>query len=155
MLVRTPVRRYHLVLVPRALLQNFVLTPWGGEQAQGIAAVMAQEGYLSVEVAKESDLTDAEVKAKIAHCDVFMLGTLFQPPFRRWRTRRCLTNRNPMRRVIVTLPGCAMRRHKGKRVSIYPCGRLTTSSIMPQTLTPLSPPIPIIAMTTAFGAAMP
>ncbi len=53
----------------------FVLTPWG-EQAQGIAAVMAQEGYHSVEAAKESDLTDAEVKAKIAHSDVFMLGML-------------------------------------------------------------------------------
>lgn len=53
----------------------FVLTPCG-EQAQGVAAVMAQQGYLTVEAAKEADLTDAEVKAKIVHCDVFMLGTL-------------------------------------------------------------------------------
>ncbi|AHF73830.1 Beta-hexosaminidase [Candidatus Sodalis pierantonius str. SOPE] len=53
----------------------FVLTPWA-EQARGIAAVMSQEGYLTVEAAKETNLTDAEIKARIARCDVFMLGTL-------------------------------------------------------------------------------
>lgn len=53
----------------------FILTPWG-EQARGIAAVMTQDGYLNVMAAKETDLTDKQVREYIAACDVFLLGTL-------------------------------------------------------------------------------
>lgn len=98
-----------------------------------------QEEYLSVKEAKESDLTDAEVKAAIATA-TFLFSVRSQPSFRRWRTRSRLTNLNSMRRAIVTLTGCVMLQHKRKRVSIYPYVRHTTSALMPQTLTPLSPP---------------
>lgn len=53
----------------------FILTPWG-EQAKGIAALMTQEGYSYVVAAKETELTDAQVREHIAACDVFLLGTL-------------------------------------------------------------------------------
>lgn len=53
----------------------FILTPWG-EQAKGIAAVMIQDGYLNVMAARETDLTDKQVREYIAACDVFLLGTL-------------------------------------------------------------------------------
>lgn len=53
----------------------FILTPWG-EQAKGIAAVMAEDGYLNVISAKETELTDKQVREYIAACDVFLLGTL-------------------------------------------------------------------------------
>ncbi|CAG77058.1 putative beta-hexosaminidase [Pectobacterium atrosepticum SCRI1043] len=56
-------------------LRYFILTPWG-EQAKGIAAVMAQEGYLNVVAAKETELTDAQVRDHISNCDIFLLGTL-------------------------------------------------------------------------------
>ncbi|VVA48433.1 putative lipoprotein YbbD precursor [Serratia ficaria] len=53
----------------------FILTPWG-EQAKGIAAVMAQAGYRKVVAAKETELTEAEIRERIANCDVFLFGTL-------------------------------------------------------------------------------
>ncbi|AKP35252.1 glycoside hydrolase family 3 protein [Yersinia aleksiciae] len=56
-------------------LRYFILTPWG-EQASGIAAVMVQEGYLNIVAAKETDLTDTQVREHITDCDVFLLGTL-------------------------------------------------------------------------------
>lgn len=56
-------------------LRYFILTPWG-EQAKGMAKVMTQDGYLRVVAAKETDLTDSQIKEHIASCDVFLLGTL-------------------------------------------------------------------------------
>ncbi|CAI1829178.1 glycoside hydrolase family 3 protein [Serratia entomophila] len=53
----------------------FILTPWG-EQAKGIAAAMAQAGYRHLVAAKETDLSEAEIRANIANCDVFLFGTL-------------------------------------------------------------------------------
>lgn len=56
-------------------LRYFILTPWD-EQGKGIAAAMAQEGYQNVVTAKESELSDTQVREHIAACDVFLLGTL-------------------------------------------------------------------------------
>ncbi len=56
-------------------LRYFILTPWG-EQAEGIAVTMTQEGYLNVVACRETELTDAQVREHIAGCDVFLLGTL-------------------------------------------------------------------------------
>ena len=46
------------VAVKDKALRYFILTPWG-EQANGIARVMAQEGYQNVVAAKETELSDA------------------------------------------------------------------------------------------------
>lgn len=56
-------------------LRYFILTPWG-EQAEGVAVVMKQNGYQNVVTAKEANLTDAQVREHIAGCDVFLLGTM-------------------------------------------------------------------------------
>lgn len=56
-------------------LRYFILTPWG-EQARGIAAVMTREGYSHVVAAKEAELNDTQIRAHIAACDVFLLGTM-------------------------------------------------------------------------------
>lgn len=56
-------------------LRYFILTPWE-EQAYGIKTTMAQYGYHHVDIAKESQLTDREIRQRIAQCDVFLLGTL-------------------------------------------------------------------------------
>ncbi len=56
-------------------LRYFILTPWM-EQADGIKITMEQYGYPHVDVAKESQLTDGEIRQQIAQCDVFLLGTL-------------------------------------------------------------------------------
>ncbi|MBG6241646.1 MAG: glycoside hydrolase family 3 protein [Candidatus Symbiopectobacterium sp. Dall1.0] len=56
-------------------LRYFILTPWM-EQADGIKITMAQYGYSHVDAAKESQLTDSEIRQRIAQCDVFLLGTL-------------------------------------------------------------------------------
>ncbi|MCW2485135.1 glycoside hydrolase family 3 protein [Candidatus Symbiopectobacterium sp. NZEC127] len=56
-------------------LRYFILTPWM-EQADGIKMTMAQYGYAHVDAAKESQLTDREIRQRIAQCDVFLLGTL-------------------------------------------------------------------------------
>lgn len=56
-------------------LRYFILTPWM-EQADGIKIMMEQDGYAHVDGAKESQLTDKKIRQRIAHCDVFLLGTL-------------------------------------------------------------------------------
>ncbi len=69
------INRQCLLPLKDKALRYFILTPWG-EQAKGIANVMAQEGYQNVVAAKETELSDAQVREHIAGCDVFLLGTL-------------------------------------------------------------------------------
>ncbi|WP_182074771.1 MULTISPECIES: glycoside hydrolase family 3 protein [unclassified Serratia (in: enterobacteria)] len=69
------INRHSLLPLKDKALRYFILTPWG-EQAKGIANVMAQEGYQNVVAAKETELSDAQIRAHIADCDVFLLGTL-------------------------------------------------------------------------------
>lgn len=69
------INRHSLLPLKDKALRYFILTPWG-EQAKGIANVMAQEGYQNVVAAKEMELSDDQVRAHIADCDVFLLGTL-------------------------------------------------------------------------------
>ncbi|MGY0329411.1 glycoside hydrolase family 3 N-terminal domain-containing protein [Xylella fastidiosa subsp. multiplex] len=64
-----------LLPLKNKLLRYFVLTPQA-QQARGIAAVMAQEGYLHVVAAEEAGLNDAQIRENIAKCDIFLLGTL-------------------------------------------------------------------------------
>jgi len=52
----------------------FILTP-AQEQGAGIAAVMAEQGY-QVTAADFSSLNEANIRAQIARCDVFLFGTL-------------------------------------------------------------------------------
>ena len=54
----TVVINHHSLLPLKDKALRFILTPWG-EQANGIARVMAQEGYQNVVAAKETELSDA------------------------------------------------------------------------------------------------
>lgn len=56
-------------------LNYFILTPWG-EQGRAVTMIMAKQGYTNVTSAKQSELSDSQVRQHIADCDVFMLGTL-------------------------------------------------------------------------------
>lgn len=69
------INQHDMLPVTDKTLRYFILTPWG-EQAKGIAKVMMQEGYQNVVAAKETELTDAQIKENIANCDVLLLGTL-------------------------------------------------------------------------------
>ncbi|EKQ0847212.1 glycoside hydrolase family 3 protein [Salmonella enterica] len=69
------INRQSLLPLKDKTLRYFILTPWG-EQAKGIATVMALEGYQNVVAAKETELNDVQVREHIGDCDVFLLGTL-------------------------------------------------------------------------------
>lgn len=69
------INRQSLLPLKDKTLRYFILTPWG-EQAKGIATVMALEGYQNVVAAKETELNDVQVREHIGNCDVFLLGTL-------------------------------------------------------------------------------
>lgn len=56
-------------------LKYFIFTPWG-EQGRAMEMTMTAEGYSNVTSAKQSTLSDSQVRQRIADCDVFMLGTL-------------------------------------------------------------------------------
>lgn len=68
------VNRKGLLPLTDRTLRYFILTPWG-EQARGIATVMSKEGYQNVMAAKETELSDEQVREHIASCDVFLFGT--------------------------------------------------------------------------------
>lgn len=53
------INHHSLLPLKDKALRYFILTPWG-EQANGIARVMAQEGYQNVVAAKETELSDAQ-----------------------------------------------------------------------------------------------
>lgn len=69
------INRQSLLPLKDKTLRYFILTPWG-EQANGIATVMALDGYQNVVAAKETELNDEQVREHIVDCDVFLLGTL-------------------------------------------------------------------------------
>lgn len=69
------INRQSLLPLKDKTLRYFILTPWG-EQAKGIAKVMAMEGYQNVVAAKETELNDVQIREHIGDCDVFLLGTL-------------------------------------------------------------------------------
>lgn len=78
-----------------------------------------------MEAAKETNLTDAEIKARIARCDVFMLGTLstaFSPVERASPPYKPQPDETSDRYLAWLRFAAA----QGKNASIYPCGRLTT-----------------------------
>ena len=75
------INHHSLLPLKDKALRYFILTPWG-EQANGIARVMAQEGYQNVVAAKETELSDA-VSGNILPAATCSCSEPSQPALRR------------------------------------------------------------------------